>query len=366
MNKYKVINELKIFQEKPEINDDKIVGTLKRGFIFDAVEIEGENYRGSKTWLKDNNNFYYWGGGVEKVGETDDQIEENDFIDREEIDYAWDYSKIPAIPNHIRSNEGEDSIIAIFDSGCSQHPALNGKVMRFYDAVNEHEPDHPEDFSEGYHGTFVAGLIAGRDQTFHGVAPGSKLIVVRVTEKRADGLDKVSTWHVIEGLRWLKEECEEVPDIINISLQFWRSPDQQKELEKLFGYFKNNGILTVSGANNDSSLFGDRLYYPATEPDVISVGALKHSSLERNLNKNLHPEIDYIVPNIAFHSLSEENTYCAKNGCSFSAAIVSGALACFATEGRKTGQTNLRGLFQQKLQPFESGIFTDELNIYKL
>ena len=137
-------------------------------------------------------------------------------------DIAWHVSKVnaPAVWNYNGSTgyNGDGVIVAVVDSGVDyNHVDIAGSMwdggLEFphhgYDCVNN--DNDPMD--EYCHGTHVAGIIAGQGNagTQTGIAPGAKIMAVRVLDDTGYGTDA----QVIDGLEFALEHGA---DILNLSL----------------------------------------------------------------------------------------------------------------------------------------------------
>src|ERR1043166_2105041 len=82
--------------------------------------------------------------------------------------------------------KGNAAVVAIIDPGVdSNHPALAGRVIGGYDFVNK--DNDPMD--DHFHGTHVAGIVAGNSGDFVGVAPEASLIAFKVLNASGSGRD---------------------------------------------------------------------------------------------------------------------------------------------------------------------------------
>ena len=137
-------------------------------------------------------------------------------------DIAWHVSKVnaPAVWNYNGSTgyNGDGVIVAVVDSGVDyNHVDIAGSMWdggsefphHGYDCVsNDNDP-----MDEYCHGTHVAGIIAGQGNagTQTGIAPGAKIMAVRVLDNTGYGTDA----QVIDGLEFALEHGA---DILNLSL----------------------------------------------------------------------------------------------------------------------------------------------------
>ena len=137
-------------------------------------------------------------------------------------DIAWHVEKVnaPAVWNYNGSTgyNGDGVIVAVVDSGVDyNHIDIAGSMWdggsefphHGYDCVNN--DNDPMD--EYCHGTHVAGIIAGQGNagTQTGIAPGAKIMAVRVLDDTGYGTDA----QVIDGLEFALEHGA---DILNLSL----------------------------------------------------------------------------------------------------------------------------------------------------
>jgi subtilisin family serine protease len=154
----------------------------------------------------------------------------------------WDLDVIGADAAH-RVADGAGVVVAVVDSGVDlQHEDLAGHLVPGHDFVDD--DDVPQD--EFGHGTHVAGLItaaAGNGRGIEGVAPGAKVMPIRVLG--ADGSGNLDD--VVAGIRWAIVHGAKV---INLSL----GEDTQTLLGPAFGDALREawaaGVVPVVSAGN--------------------------------------------------------------------------------------------------------------------
>ena len=137
-------------------------------------------------------------------------------------DIAWHVSKVnaPAVWSYNGSTgyNGNGVVVAVVDSGVDyNHVDIAGSMWdggsefphHGYDCVNN--DNDPMD--EYCHGTHVAGIIAGQGNagTQTGIAPGAKIMAVRVLDDTGYGSDE----QVVAGLEFALEHGA---DVLNLSL----------------------------------------------------------------------------------------------------------------------------------------------------
>jgi len=271
------------------------------GMVFRGKIINADLDPASVNWYKDANGFFYSGVALE-----------------ESINYN---SLMGGISAEWKNTNGRGINVAILDTGCFDHSALNNSIVASYNAVAK--TTDVTDVSDNSHGTFIAGLIAARNNTsLTGVAPEVNLIIVKVANNE---IGVVGT-DVLEGLNWLNTQCPVKPDIVNISLDFDPFPDGDT-FKQLFAAMYDNNIITFAAGQNDANLITTHIFYPAAETNVIGVGALAAGSLNTDDYKNINTLIKYIIPDIDYYSTGNSGTFTINNGCSFSTAITSGVFA---------------------------------------
>ncbi len=239
--------------------------------------------------------------------------------------------------------------VAVIDTGVNAggvQKVLDGPDLSF-DALNEglrHRDLHG-------HGTNMAGIIATNTATEWGVAPGSRIVNVKVGA--ADGAVDVS--QVIAGIDWaVQNRTTNGMNIRVINLAYSTDADVDYRADPLTHAVENawrNGIVVVAAGGNDGRS-EKRLGNPALDPYVIAVGAAYWSSgsgtwKSANLSSTgdgvRNP--DLVAPGESLVSLGVVGSYLAEtypaatcagsdgllrlrgSGTSQSAAVVSGAVA---------------------------------------
>ena len=155
--------------------------------------------------------------------------------------------------------EGAGVTVAVVDTGIADVPDLRGAVVDRVDVTGTGGGD-------GYgHGTFMAGLVAGRET---GVAPGARLVDVKV----ADAAGTTSLVRVLRGL----EEVAARPsiDVVNLSLSSDSPlPWQIDPLTRALGALWRRGVTVVVPAGNDGP-DARTVGSPGGDPTLLTVGGL--------------------------------------------------------------------------------------------
>lgn len=128
---------------------------------------------------------------------------------------------------------------------------VNKKVPYAYDYADKDVDVAP---INSEHGTHVAGIIAGKDDTITGVAPNAQLAIMKVFSDSQDGAK--TSW-IMAAL----EDCVILGvDIINMSLGtscgFTREVDKQN-VNEIYDSIRDAGISLITAASNDyNATFG--------------------------------------------------------------------------------------------------------------
>jgi subtilisin family serine protease len=190
--------------------------------------------------------------------------------------------------------DGTDALIAILDTGVDlEHPDLAAKIVSYPDAdFIDYSTDCPAAKKKGTcdsdgaqdlngHGTHVAGIaaaITGNGVGVAGVAPGAKILPVRVLDENGTA----SSGRIVAlGIRYAADKGAQV---INLSLNYEAGEDQAAKLTggldaiySAISYAWGKGAVIVVSAGNDS------IYpfcaEPAPAPRVVCVGATDNRDL---------------------------------------------------------------------------------------
>jgi subtilisin family serine protease len=169
------------------------------------------------------------------------------------------------------------------------------------------------------HGTAVASLMVGRDEPFHGAAPGSRLFAADVycglpTGGAVDAIAAAFGWLV----------SEHVP-VINVSLVGPRN----STLEAVVGRVIARGHLVVAAVGNDGPSAPP--LYPAAYPGVVGVTGVD-ARTRVLVEANRGPQVVFAAPGGDMTAALAGGGYAEVRGTSFAAPIVAGLLADYCPE----------------------------------
>lgn len=190
--------------------------------------------------------------------------------------------------------DGAGQTIAVIDTGIAwdhvafSTPQPGGKPLVGYGVgyrvvggwdFAENDALPYDDGPSGYHGTHVAGIVAGASGDFAGVAPGADIVSLRVFDDF--GMGKLS-W-VESALRWVidnRTAFENPITTVNLSLGVFAEASTaafyqlNDELEQL----RAAGVTVVAAAGNSfDATRPDSLAYPASHPLVAAVSSIDAS-----------------------------------------------------------------------------------------
>jgi subtilisin family serine protease len=203
--------------------------------------------------------------------------------------------------------------IAVLDTGVDlDHPDLAAKLLPGWDAVNGDSV--PAD--DNGHGTFVAGVAAGRTDNATGtagVAWRSRVIPVKVLASNGSGNDA----DVVEGIQWAVAHGA---DVINLSLG---GEGRSAAIDQWVDYALDHDVAVVAAAGNDGV---DTPNYPAASPGVVSVGATDHGGQLAHFS-NWGDTVDLVAPGMDVASTANGGGYAVGSGTSFACPIAAGVVA---------------------------------------
>jgi hypothetical protein len=225
--------------------------------------------------------------------------------------------KIRAADAH-KYSTGKDVKIAIVDTGIDyDHVDLKGRII---ERANFVEGD--KEFTQDVHGTLMAGIIAAIPNNgigIYGVAPGAKIMAVKVCKPRARNSVEAESisLNLAQGLDFATLKGAR---IINLSLGGPKDPLISRLVDRAFAL----GIVLVAAAGNDGPQ--GRPGYPAALEKVITVSAIDIKDEQYEL-ANRGDYIDLVAPGVEILSTLPGNRYNPFTGTSMAAAHVTGVIA---------------------------------------
>src|SRR3989338_1374874 len=242
---------------------------------------------------------------------------------------------------------GDGETVCVIDTGIDYaHSDLGGclgtscKVLSGYDFVNSDS----DPIDDNGHGTHVAGTVASTNSVYKGVAPGSKLVAMKVLDAAGSG----SFSNAVAAIDWcVNNKAQFNISVISMSLGDsgqYNNPSAQCDIYSA-GTSINTAVregifVSVASGNN---AYTNGISYPACVTNATSVGAVYDASLgsvgwsacndtTTSADKfacftNRDEILDVLAPGYAIYSTKMGGGFTTKGGTSMSTPHVSGAAA---------------------------------------
>jgi type VII secretion-associated serine protease mycosin len=169
--------------------------------------------------------------------------------------------------------DGSGVTVAVIDSGVDvTHDQLTGQVVRGADFLDRGGTGRVDCVG---HGTEVASIIAARKVNkvgFHGLAPGVKILPVRISEKQelVDGTATGQTVSAADFAKSIDWAVDHGAKVINMSVVLYQDITAVREaVARAVGA----DVVVVAAAGNQKEK-GNPRPYPAAYDGVLGVGAI--------------------------------------------------------------------------------------------
>lgn len=258
---------------------------------------------------------------------------------------------------------GKGVTVAVIDTGIALHPDFAGRIAGFKDLVHGHK----RPYDDNGHGTHVAGIIGASGKSsnymYSGIAPGTRLVGVKVLDRRGFGM--LST--VLMGIEWcLRNKDVFGIRIVNMSLGSPVSTSHYTDpLCMAVNKLSDVGIVVVSAAGNSGPESGT-IESPGCCPKTLTVGAVDDRIAEEPKNCRLAefssrgptqdflPKPDLVAPGVNITSTRARRRYASKmqnkikysytsmSGTSMATPVVAGVAALLLQQNPTLSVTELR------------------------
>lgn len=215
---------------------------------------------------------------------------------------------------------GDGVVVGVLDTGVADVPEISGRILEnrvFNQTLLDYETAEITDTD--WHGTHVAGLIAGRSV---GVAPGSKIVSLTMIPNRVGSFS-----HYVFAL----EHAQARPEIQILNMSAGKS-GQHPQMRNMARIAQRLDVLCVmaignNGVNTNCS--------PGNYPEVISVGAFdSHRRVWASSSGGAiiwdgmqYPTPTLVAPGVDVVSSLPDGSYRAESGTSMATPIVTGLAA---------------------------------------
>ena len=227
------------------------------------------------------------------------------------------------IPSVWSNTQGENVVIAVIDTGMSDHPDLGDNVT-----TGENFIPYENDMDMNGHQTHCVGIICAQnnDMGMVGVAPKSKVVCIKALDKNGSGS--------YMGITQALEYCADIlkPDIVSMSLGGTQpfSP-MHEQIKRLY----DMNIPVICAAGNSGA---GGVNYPAKYPETISVAAYdKNGNVAGFSSKG--EEVDWAAPGVDIYSTFLEGRYARMSGTSMACPFMAGVVALMISNWKKTSNT---------------------------
>lgn len=198
--------------------------------------------------------------------------------------------------------------LAVLDTGIDfTHPEFAGRTVTGYDFVNN-DTDPSDDHG---HGTLAAGIAAATGNNGVGVAGvdwRSVIMPVKVLDASGSGFTSV----IAKGITYAADNGARV-----LSMSF--GGGASSTMQAAIDYAAGKDCVLVAAAGNDGAQI-DR--YPASYPNVISVGALQGDTIASF--SNWGSALDVVAPGVAIYAPQKGGGYTYFSGTSAATPFVAG------------------------------------------
>jgi len=207
-----------------------------------------------------------------------------------------------------RTGWGENVTVAVLDTGILGHPTFGSGQITHLDLVNDGQVFHS-------HGTSMASLIGGQNPQAPGVAPGARILDIRVANAEGYTVSSVLTQGIIAAV-------DRGAQVINISLGGY---GESALLRQAIDYAAQRGVVVVAAAGNEG--YG-QLAVPAAYQNVLSVGSVDAQNRQAYFS-NSGEGLDLAAPGVGVITAWDTDKVALTSGTSQSSAIVAAAAAAY-------------------------------------
>jgi subtilisin family serine protease len=223
---------------------------------------------------------------------------------------------------------GKGESIAVIDTGISTKPSsLSGKVVAGWNFIDNNNRWQDTDG----HGTAVAGVLAGKSftyqgQRYQGIAPGAKLVALKVD----DGVNDVPDARIAAALQWVLDHASQY-NIVGVNISEGTGSFGGKISGPVYGgllaQLAGRGIFVGAAAGNESDRSG--VDYPGADVNAVSVGSTNLADQLSNFT-NAGAALDILAPGesiVAPTLAGGRATVMTVAGTSFATPIIVGTAA---------------------------------------
>ncbi|MBO4159882.1 type VII secretion-associated serine protease mycosin [Micromonospora antibiotica] len=219
---------------------------------------------------------------------------------------------------------GTGVTVAVIDSGVDRrHPQLRGRVL---DGADFLDPGGDGTRDCAGHGTGVASIIAageGAGVAFRGLAPGSRILPVRVSEQQVvEGRESGRTVSAADFARAVRWAVDHDADVLNLSVVLYADNPAVRDA---IDYAVRRDVVVVAAAGNLHD-GGDPLPYPAAYDGVLGVGAITPAGTRTSFSQ-VGTYVDLVAPGSEVLMAAPGQGHQRAEGTSYAAPFVAATAA---------------------------------------
>ncbi|XMN06015.1 S8 family serine peptidase [Streptomyces griseobrunneus] len=252
---------------------------------------------------------------------------------------------------------GKGIKVAVIDTGVNPNtPSLKGQVLKGFDATGA-AGDENDDYDG--HGTNMAELIAGTGAGggLKGLAPGSKIIPMRVTDTEFQKKHSVNARDFEDAIR---AAADSEAKIISMSFGSLYSTRGEREAVK---YAESKGKLFFAAVGNDGAGRNEE-EYPAAYPQVVGVASADRNGKVAEYSQNGNT-VDIAAPGQEIPQWCDNSfqRYCDGGSGTSSATAIASASAALVWSANPDWTANqvLNVLFDTAGRDWEKGTLSKYL-----
>ncbi|WP_326549391.1 type VII secretion-associated serine protease mycosin [Micromonospora sp. NBC_01813] len=219
-----------------------------------------------------------------------------------------------------RHSTGTGVTVAVIDSGVDgDHPQLTGSLLRGRDFFLA--GDLPGGFDCVSHGTAVGSVVAARPVDgvgFHGVAPGAKILPVRITDRQLADSGQPTPIDPAVLARGIRYAADQRATVINLSVSGY---GDFPAVRAAVDYARSKDALVVAAVGNREDAAAA---YPAGYPGVLGVGAIDAGGARASGSQ---AGVDIVAPGAAVIAAARVGGHAWWDGTSIAAPFVAGTAA---------------------------------------
>lgn len=247
--------------------------------------------------------------------------------------------RINASALYAKGATGKGYSVAVVDTGVdASHSFLGGRVVAEACFTYNRSCPNSENQMIGsgaakpvhWHGTHVAGIIAGKDNFSNGVAYGADIVAVNIFEKNGSAYEE----SLLSGLHYVYSVKDKFNiAAVNLSLgtfKIWTTTCDtvSPELTRIIQDLAAANVAVVAAAGNS---FSHGMANPACISGVVSVAASYSTNDKITEFSNISQHTTFAAPGYQISSSSSEGGFRTASGTSMATPHVAGALVLYAS-----------------------------------